>query len=174
MFEWVGSLRLREHTPMRVQLSLARGTRLIGLALLVAGIYLAMMAMPVSRWLVVLPAIVIGLGAALASLHRELVFDRADGVLRIDQRTLGIPSRTVVPLFHLRAVVIIARPDSSMGRFGVMSPSKYVAYVDRRVGDAIYLDEARRCAGLLRMAEAIADVAELRLEYDAMSQAGNS
>lgn len=174
MFEWVGSLRLREHTPMRVQLSLARGTRVLGLLLLAAGLYLGWKAMPVSRWLVILPAIVVALGAALASLHRELVFDRADGVLRIDQRTLGIPSRTVVPLFHLRAVVIVARPEAALGRFGVMSPSKYVAYVDRRVGEAIYLDEARRCAGLLRLAEAIADVAELRLEYDAMSQAGNS
>ena len=157
---------------MRVELSLARGTRLFGVVLIVAGIYLGSMAMPVSHWLLVLPGIVVGLGAALATLRRELVFDRSDGVLRIDQRTFGIPTRSVVPLFHLRAVVIIVRPDSSLRRFGSISASKYVAYVDRRVGDAIYLDEARRCAGLLKMAEAIAEVAELRLEYDAMSQAG--
>jgi hypothetical protein len=43
----------------------------------------------------------------------------------------------------------------------------FVAYLDRRVGDAIFLDESRRSAGLFRMAEAIADVAELRLEYEA-------
>ena len=50
-----------------------------------------------------------------------------------------------------------------------MLPAKarYVAYLDRRVGEAIYLDESRKCAGLLRLAEVIADVAELRLEYDA-------
>ena len=172
MFDWIGSLRLREHSEMRVELRLARGTRLVGLVLIAAGVYLGIEAMAVSQWLLILPGFVVALGVALASLRREMVFDRADGVLRIDQRTFGIPSRTVVPLFHLRAVVIVARPDSSMGWFGGISRSKYVAFVDRRVGDAIYLDESRRCAGLMRMGEAIADVAELRLEYDAMSPAG--
>jgi hypothetical protein len=42
-----------------------------------------------------------------------------------------------------------------------------VAYVERRIGGTIHLDEARRPAPLLKLAEAISDVAELRLEYDA-------
>jgi hypothetical protein len=63
-------------------------------------------------------------------------------------------------------VVIVARPRID-GVRGLPAQARYVAYLDRRVGEAIYLDEARRCASLLRMAEAIADVAELRLEYEA-------
>ena len=56
----------------------------------------------------VVPGIVTLLGAVLITLRRDLVFDRDDGVLRIEQQLLGIASRTVVPLFHLRAVVIAA------------------------------------------------------------------
>ncbi|HWM86844.1 MAG TPA: hypothetical protein VNO33_13420, partial [Kofleriaceae bacterium] len=63
----------------------------------------------------------------------------------------------------------VARPRTDGAR-GLPATARYVAYLDRRVGDAIYLDEARRCAALLRMAEAIADVAELRLEYEAAAE----
>jgi hypothetical protein len=73
----------------------------------------------------------------------------------------------VIPLFHLRAVVVMARPNA----VGALDPTgRFVAYLERRIGQAIYLDEARRCASLLRLAEAIADVAEVRLEYDAQSR----
>lgn len=99
------------------------------------------------------------------SLERELRIDRQAGVLEVEQKMFGIGSRSVVPLFHLRAVVVSARPAQAGGQ------ARYVAFLERRIGDAIYLDEARRCAGLLAIAEAIADVAELRLEYDASYQA---
>ena len=91
------------------------------------------------------------------------------GVLRVDQSAFGVSNRAVVPLFHLRAVVIVAKSGGAIGDLGINMPggARYVAYLDRRVGDAIYLDESRRRAGLWRMAEAIADVAELRLEYEA-------
>jgi hypothetical protein len=62
--------------------------------------------------------------------------------------------------------VVMARPRGEISR-GLPAAARYIAYLDRRVGEAIFLDEARRCAALLRMAEAIADVAELRLEYNA-------
>ena len=74
----------------------------------------------------------------------------------------------MIPLFHLRAVVIVARPQSGPATFGLSSG--FIAYVERRVGDPVYLDEARRCARLMKIAEAIAEVAEVRLEYDAMSR----
>jgi hypothetical protein len=172
MMDWIGSLRLREHTPIRVVLSLSRTTRIIGLSLMAGGAYLALMVWAISPFLVAIPALIGLLGALLASLERELVFDREAGVLRVSQRALGMGHETVVPLFHLRAVVIVARSSGGAVLPGSMS-SRYIAYLDRRVGEAIYLDESRRCAALLSMAEAIADVAELRLEYDAMSQASD-
>src|SRR5690606_30408972 len=97
-------------------------------------------------------------GVLLATLQRKLVFDRDDGLLRIEQRILGIRRHAAIPLFHLRAVVVAARRGL------------YVAYVERRVGGTIHLDEARRPPPLLALAEAIAEVAELRLEYDATTR----
>ncbi len=71
----------------------------------------------------------------------------------------GIRRRAAIPLFHLRAVVVAAR------RGGI-----YVAYVERRIGGTIHLDEARRPGPLLALAEAISEVAELRLVYDATTK----
>jgi hypothetical protein len=172
MMDWIGSLRLREHTPVRVVLSLSRTTRIIGWSLMAGGAYLALMVWAVSPFLIAIPALIGLLGALLASLQRELIFDREAGVLRVSQRALGMGNEVVVPLFHLRAVVIVARSTGRTVLPGAMS-ARYIAYLDRRVGEAIYLDESRRCATLLTMAEAIADVAELRLEYDAMYQASD-
>jgi len=168
MFDWIGSLRIRERSSARVVLSLSRGTQLAGLLLLVIGAIVAVRAWPVSVWLAFLPGLVAVLGVLLATLRRELVVDKAAGVLRVDQSAFGMGNRQVVPLFHLRAVVVMERPRSALelGR-ALPASARYIAYLDRRVGDAIFLDEARRCAALLRMAEAIADVAELRLEYEA-------
>lgn len=165
MFDWIGSLRIIERNPMRVALRLSAATRVVGWALVVIGSLLAWRAWSVSMWLAMIPGAVALLGLAIASLHRELVFDREAGVLRMNQSAFGIKSHQVVPLFHLRAVVIVARATHLPRR--LLSSTGFVAYVDRRVGDAIFLDEARRSAGLFRMAEAIAEVADLRLEYEA-------
>ena len=170
MFDWVGSLRIRERSAARVVLSLSRTTQVTGLFLMALGALMVARVLPVSVWLAFLPALVAIFGGLLATLRRELVVDREAGVLRVDQRAFGMGNRQVVPLFHLRAVVIMARPRGEENRALSMSP-RYIAYLDRRVGDAIFLDEARRCATLMRMAEAIADVAELRLEYEATSDA---
>lgn len=168
MLDWPGSLRLREHTPHRVVLSLSSTTRLVGALLLAAGVLLSLQAWVISPWLVFLPGLLVLAGGLLATLSRRLDFDREAGVLRVTQRTLFMENQAVVPLFHLRAVVIIDRSQSSTARFGLNG--RYIAYVERRVGDAIYLDESRRCKQLYAIAEAIAEVAEVRLEYDAMSQ----
>ncbi len=173
MLDWIGSLRVRENTSMRVALSLSRSTRITGLLMLGGGVYLAVLLWPISPFLLLLPALLIFAGVLMATLRRDLVFDREAGVLRVDQRALGLGNQTVVPLFHLRAVVIIARPTTGNPVLAWLSSSRFIAFVDRRIGDAIYLDESRRCATLLRMAEAIAEVAEVRLEYDAMSHAGD-
>ncbi len=174
MLDWIGSLVLRERSSRRVVVALSPTTRAVGLGVLTLGVYGAWLAWPVSPWLVMLPACVVGLGLMLSTMRRELTFDGEDGVLRMDQCVIGIPSRAVIPLFHLRAVVIVARGAEEPSALSLLAPARYVAYIDRRVGEAIYLDESRRCASLLEMAEAIADVADLRLEYDAMSRASGT
>lgn len=164
MLEWIGSLRIRERSSSRVVLGLSRTTRAAGLVVAALGVAIALPLWDLQPSLAVLSLALTGLGLGLASLDRTLVIDREAGVLQVDQRLLGIGTRTVVPLFHLRAVVVTARSQvEEPGRPG----GRYLAYLDRRVGESIYLDEARRCAGLLRLAEVIADIAELRLEYEA-------
>lgn len=156
MLDWLGSVRIRKRTEQRVELDLTRGTSLTGWAFTAGGLWLLF-------WSSVLPAMAgflsIGVGMLLGTLKRRLVFDRSEGMLTIEQRIFGIRRRAAIPLFHLRAVVVSAR------RGGI-----YVAYVERRVGGTIHLDEARRPAPLLALAEAISDVAELRLVYDATTR----
>ena len=156
MLDWLGSVRIRKRTPSRVELDLTRATAWTGWAIAAAG---ARVMFINAIWATIAGMVLLGSGVLLATLRRTLVFDREDGLLRSEQRILGIRRRAAVPLFHLRAVVVSAR------RGGI-----YVAYVERRVGGAIHLDEARRAGPLLALAEAVADVAELRLVYDATTR----
>jgi hypothetical protein len=165
MLDWLGSLCIRERRKTRVVLGLTRTTRMAGVVLVVVGLGLALPFWSLSPALVALPLTGVAFGALLIGLRRDLVVDRGAGVLRIEQRAFGLGSRVVVPLFHLRAVVVFARPG--VGPFE--RSGRFVAYLERRIGPAIFLDEARRCATLLKMAEVIAEVAEVRLEYDAQA-----
>jgi hypothetical protein len=61
-----------------------------------------------------------------------LVFDRHDGVLRIERRIAGVGARSVIPLFHLRAVVV---QRSGRG---------FVAAIERRNGPPIVIDRRPR------------------------------
>ena len=159
MLDWLGSVQVRSRTSTRVELELTRGTAWAGWGLTAAGAWLVSCG---ALWAMVLGALAAGAGVLLGTLRRRLVFDREEGLLRSEQRILGIRRRAAIPLFHLRSVVVAAR------RGGI-----YVAYVERRVGGTIHLDEARRPAPLLKLAEAIAEVAELRLVYDATTRAAN-
>lgn len=165
VIDWIGSLKVREKSGARVVLSLSRTTRGLGWAAVACGVIVAVQAWAISPYLAILPGLCAAAGAVVASLDRVLVFDRDAGVLRLEQKVLGFTNHQVVPLFHLRAVVVAARPAAGISALRI-SP-RFVAYVERRVGGPIYLDEARRCAVLLRMAESIAEAADLRLEYDA-------
>jgi hypothetical protein len=160
MLDWLGSVQVKKRTATRVELSLTRATSWAGWAIAAVGLRLVTMA-PLWAWIV--GAILVGSGVLLGTLRRTLVFDRDDGLLRIEQRVLGIRRRVSVPLFHLRQVVV------AMRRGGM-----YVAYVERRVGHAIHLDEARQAAPLLALADAISEVAELRRVFDATSRIGTS
>lgn len=160
MLDWLGSVQVRKRTPTRVELDLTRATQWTGWAIIAAGIWLLTIG---HLWAHLGGVVVGGAGALLATLQRRLVFDRDDGLLRSEQRIFGIRRRAAIPLFHLKAVVVSAR------RGGI-----YVAYVERRIGGTIHLDEARRPAPLLALAEAISDVAELRLVYDATTRVAAS
>lgn len=156
MLDWLGSVQVRKRTPTRVELDLTRATQWTGWAIIAAGTWL----LTIGHLWAHLGGVALGaVGALLATLQRRLVFDRDDGLLRSEQRIFGIRRRAAIPLFHLKAVVVSAR------RGGI-----YVAYVERRIGGTIHLDEARRPAPLLALAEAISDVAELRLVYDATTR----
>lgn len=159
MLDWLGSVQIRTRSSTRVELDLTRATAWSGWALSAVGGYLCWRG---GVW-IILGIAVLALGILLATLRRKLVFDRDEGLLRSEQRILGIRRRAAIPLFHLRAVVVAAR------RGGM-----YVAYVERRLGGTIHLDEARRSAPLLTLAEAISEVAELRLVFDATTRAAAS
>jgi hypothetical protein len=156
VLDWLGSVQIRRRSASRVELDLTRATSWTGWGVATAGARLAWVG-PI--WALVAGGVLIGAGLLLGTLRRRLVFDREDGLLRSEQRIFGIPTRSAIPLFHLRAVVVAAR------RGGM-----YVAYVERRIGGTIHLDEARKPGPLLALAEAIADVAELRLVYDATTR----
>jgi hypothetical protein len=155
VLDWLGSVQIRRRTAERVELDLTRGTAWTGWAIAGSGAGLVFMS---SIWAILGGVLLVLLGGLLGTLKRQLVFDRSDGLLLIEQRILGIRRRAAIPLFHLRAVVVSARRGF------------YVAYVERRVGGTIHLDEARRPAPLLALAEAIAEVAELKLVYDATTR----
>ena len=156
MLDWLGSVQVKARTATRVELGLTSGTTWTGWALAACGGWLISLG---ALWSMLLGAVVLGLGVLLGTLQRRLVFDRDEGLLRSEQRIFGIRRRAAIPLFHLRSVVVAAR------RGGI-----YIAYVERRLGRSIHLDEARRPAPLLALAEAIAEVAELRLVYDATTR----
>jgi hypothetical protein len=159
VLDWLGSVQIRTRSASRVELDLTRATAWTGWVLSAAGGYLCTL----GRWATLAGVVVFGLGILLATLRRRLVFDRDEGLLRSEQRILGVRRRTAIPLFHLRAVVVAAR------RGGM-----YVAYVERRLGGTIHLDEARRSAPLLALAEAISEIAELRLVFDATTRVAAS
>ena len=156
VLDWLGSVQIRKRTPSRVELDLTRATAWTGWAIAAGGTWLVTLDLV---WAKIGGGLLLALGILLGTLQRRLVFDREDGLLRSEQRILGIRRRAAIPLFHLRAVVVAAR------RGGI-----YVAYVERRAGGTIHLDEARRPAPLLALAEAISEVAELRLVYDATTR----
>jgi hypothetical protein len=156
VLDWLGSVQIRKRTESRVELDLTRATAWTGWALAGVGVRVLLIH---AIWATIAGLLLLGSGVLLATLRRTLVFDRDDGLLRSEQRILGIRRRAAIPLFHLRAVVVSAR------RGGI-----YVAYVERRIGGTIHLDEARRAGPLLALAEAVADVAELRLVYDATTR----
>ena len=156
MLELVGRLRIRRRQARRIELALTRSTHVVGWSLTLTAVALAIWLAALSLAIAAVPGVGALIGLIIATVRQRLVFDRDDGVLRIEQRLLGFPTLQVVPLFHLRAVVVRSRPRGG-----------FVALVERRVGDPIILDTASSPGPLYALAQAVAEVAQLRLVYDA-------
>jgi hypothetical protein len=88
--DWIGSLRIRHRSKHRVELCLSRSTSIAGWVLVAAGGATAAIAWPISIALAAIPALVAAGGLLLGTLRRTLVFDRDDGLLRVEQTILGI------------------------------------------------------------------------------------
>lgn len=156
----VGTLRVRSRSARRLELALTRTTHVVGWTLTAAGLAVSIVAASWSLWAAVLPALLTAFGLLIATMRQHLIFDREDGVLRIEQRLAGVPNHAVVPLFHLKAVVVKSRARGD-----------FIAMVERRVGEPIVLDVADAPGPLYALAQAVADVAQLRLVYDATAAA---
>jgi hypothetical protein len=155
MLDWLASMTVVRRSEQRIELAITAGTRWTGWALAAAATVIAAWAWTLAPLAAAVPALVAVIGALLATTRRRLVFDRDDGLLRVEQRVLGVRSRLAVPLFHLRAVVIAAEDHH------------FVAYLERRVGGRIRIDDSRHLAPLLALGRAICEVTQLRLVSDA-------
>lgn len=160
----LGSLRIRARSARRIELAVSRMTQAIGWVISAAGALGGLWLAAHSTLAAVAAAVVAVVGVVIATMRHDLCFDREDGVLRIDERIAGLPRHAVVPLFHLKAVVVKAQ---ATGR-------GFVALIERRVGEPIVLDTGDHPGPLYKLAQAVADVAGLRLVYDATARSVSS
>lgn len=156
MLAEIGTMQVRSRSATRVVIAMGRSTAVAGWVVLAIALYAAFALAPASRWLAGV-ACLVAFGAWLvATARHRLEFDRDDGVLRIERRIAGLGSQAVVPLFHLRAVVVRRK------RHG----DGFVAALERRNGEPIVIDGGERAARLYALVRTIADVTDLRLVYD--------
>ena len=88
-------------------------------------------------------------------MRRTIVVDVVAGVVTVTQGFGGLATRRVVPLFHIREIVV------SRARRG------YEAHLQTRRGEPIRLDEAAHPARLLALAEALAGLTAWRTIFSA-------
>lgn len=150
---WLSRLVLRAHSPERVVLERSRWPALACALAAFGATVAAVLVLPLSRTLALGLAMVAGLALLGATARRRIVVDVREGVVQVEERWFGVPLRRTVPLFHVRAIMIVPRGDG------------FVATLQTRVGDPIELDEARTPQRLVRLAEALASATDWRLIY---------
>jgi hypothetical protein len=151
----LGTMQVRSRSATRVVIAMGRGTAVVGWAVVAAALPAAFALAPTSRWLAGVACVIALAGWLVATARHRLEFDRDDGVLRLERHVAGIGTRAIVPLFHLRAVVV--RRQRRGG---------FVAALERRNGPPIVIDTGERGAPLYALVQTIAEVTELRLVYD--------
>lgn len=155
-----GDLRI-VHTS-RESLVLARGAMA---ALVSWGTVMACLVATAISWRVaskigLAMSIVTVLAALVARIERRFIFDKAAGILTIEEQLPWTAKRTVIPLFHLRGVVVTRTPRAT-----------YIAMLQRRNGAHIFLDTAPQSHRLVRLAQHIADFTDLRYAVDIQQSA---
>ncbi len=150
----LGALRVTQHDEARLELASGRLAAWLGWACCVAALSAAWSVVAISTWLAGGCGIVAAISAIVATAQRRLVFDRAGGVVIVSQRVFGISTKSVVPLFHLRAVVVKATHQG------------FVAYLDRRLGENIELERDTTSPKLVALAQTIACSAGLRYIFN--------
>ncbi len=152
----LGTMHVRSRSDGHLRLTLTRRTAVVGWLGLVVSLIAAFPLAGLSPWLAGLACVSALVSWMLATTRHSLEFDRDDGVVRVERHVLGLGTNAVVPLFHLRAVVVRSRGEGH----------GFTASLERRAGGAIVIDQRDRAAPLYELARAIADVTELRLVYD--------
>ena len=156
MLAEIGTMKVRSRSATRVVVAMGPATAVAGWAALAVALYAAFALVSISRLLAGVACAVAAGAWLVASARHRLEFDRTDGVLRIERRIAGLGTRAVVPLFHLRAVVVRRRRGGD----------GFVAALERRNGDPIVIDSGDRAAPLYELVRTIAEVTDLRLVYD--------
>lgn len=156
MLAELGTMKVRSKSATRVVVAIGPGTNVGGWLLLAGALYAAFAVVPYSRWLAGGACAVAFAAWLVATARHRLEFDRDDGVVRIERRIAGLGSRAIVPLFHLRAVVVRRKA----GGHG------FVAALERRNGAPIVIDTGDRAAPLYELVRTISEVTDLRLVYD--------
>jgi hypothetical protein len=151
----LGALRVTQRDEARLELASGRLAAWVGWAFCLAALGAAWWVFAISTLLAGGCGVVAAIAAIVATAQRRLVFDRAAGVVIVSQRFFGISTKSVVPLFHLRAVVVKATHQG------------FVAYLDRRLGENIELERAATSPALVALAQTIARSAGIRYIFDA-------
>ncbi len=151
----LGALRVTQRDEARLELSSGRLTSWVGWLMFVAALVVAWWVVAISTLLAGSCAVIAAIAATIATAERRLVFDRAAGVVIVSQRIFGISTKSVVPLFHLRAVVVKATEHG------------FVAYLERRLGENIELERDTSSPKLIALAQTIARSAGLRFVFSA-------
>ena len=154
----LGALRVTQRDEGRLELSSGRLAFWFGWTLCAVALAAAWWVFAVSTWLAGGCGTLALFAALFATAERRLVFDRAAGVVIVSQRIVGISTKSVVPLFHLRAVVVKA------------SGNGFVAYLDRRLGENIELERDTTSPKLVAMAQTIARSIGIRYVFKATNR----
>jgi hypothetical protein len=149
----MSAMKINQQTDERLLLSESRWVAVAGLLCGMLLVVFAILMWIISPWI----SLAFALGgvtvAAAASSNRTLLFARDAGVLVQRHRVFGVPTQSVIPLFHIRAVVV-AEANNGAG---------YRCFLDRRIGGDIELDTNASAAPLIAVAKAVAATANLRL-----------
>lgn len=151
----LGALRVTQRDEDRLELSSGRLAFWFGWTLCAVALVAAWWVFAVSTWLAGGCGVLASFAALFATAERRVVFDRAAGVVIVSQRIVGISTKSVVPLFHLRAVVVKANGNG------------FVAYLDRRLGENIELERDTTSPKLVALAQTIARSTGLRYVFNA-------